>query len=473
MDNTTIAAIATPVGSGGIGVIRISGDLAGDIALRLFRKGDKTHGNCHQPATAPPATLDSHKLYYGFIIDPSASVIVDEVLLVKMVAPKSYTREDVVEIQSHCGPVVLRKILSLVLASGARLAEPGEFTRRAFLNGRLDLSQAEAVADIINAKTDLTLAFATEQLKGALTQTITSIADRLTFWLARIEAQIEFTDDIDLESTEDINDIADRLDSETIEPIKDLLISVKQGAAIRDGINICVVGRPNVGKSSLLNRLLDSDRAIVADSPGTTRDIIREYFSICGIPFYISDMAGIHPTNDPVESIGIRKAHEAILASDLILLMVDITDPKLPENVDILNIIHGKKAILVYNKMDLRAGGKRIEIGNEQDYSGVVHISALSGEGIADLKNTIEDVSLSQCFITPGKTIVPNIRHRDCLEKARLSIQQGIEGIHAGNNLDIIALDLESGLQALTEVLGSHTSIDVLDNIFSRFCIGK
>ncbi len=466
MEKETIAAIATPFGSGGIGIIRISGSQATNIAGRLFR-----HTRT-RPSPQNSRLLDellSHHLTHGYIVDENH--IVDEVLLAVMKAPHSYTKEDVVEIQSHSGVLILRRILQLILEKGARLAEPGEFTRRAFLNGRIDLSQAEAVADVIAAKSEASLQISTTQLMGAMRKEVESFIAQLKNILAQLEAQIEFGDEI--EATIERQNLARQLNDEVLKPTRLLVSQYEEGHFFRDGVRLDIVGRPNVGKSSLLNRLLKKDKAIVTEIPGTTRDLIEDHFSIAGIPILITDTAGLHATDNPVEKIGIIKTHHNIDRSDLVLFVVDGSNVIGDADLEIYQKIRAKKVVLVINKIDLVGAGQEMSIPDA--YHGIkkVMVCALNGDGIEDLKKAVVQVCDGGIEIDPGRTIIPNLRQKAALDLAAGCLENALTGLYGDGAEELIVDDLYSALSALSQIIGRKVESDVLDDIFNQFCIGK
>ncbi len=347
-NSATIAAIATPAGSGGIGIIKISGKDALAIAASVFRKSCARTPN---PELRTPNAFESHRLYHGYVVNPENGRVLDEILLAVMVAPHSYTREDVVEIHAHSGSAVLTAILDLVLKNGARLADPGEFTKRAYLSGRIDLTQAEAVIDIINAKTDKSLEIATAQIRGNMKAHIESVRDSLLHILAETEAAIDFPEDV--EESIDTDAVSEVIQNQVVHKLNELIRQYKNAHFLRDGLKVLIAGRPNVGKSSLMNCLLRKDRAIVTPIPGTTRDFIEETLNIRGIQVTITDTAGLHETDDPVEILGIKKAYEYIDNADLILFMTDLSQPLTPDDHKIYEKISHKDFILVTNKADL------------------------------------------------------------------------------------------------------------------------
>ncbi len=470
MELDTIAAIATPLGSSGIGIIRISGTTSLSIALKLFRMP------VHPPSndTSDPdlfSGLSTHRLRYGHIYDPESGQIVDEVLAAYMKAPKSYTREDVVEIQSHGGPIVQRKILDLVLGCGARLAEPGEFTKRAFLNGRIDLSQAEAVAEVISAKSDAALQLAARQLTGRMKSMIRSIVQKITSIQAEIEARIDFIEDLGDEAETEALRLA--LDQEIIAPVRKLIDDYSKGHILRDGLRMDIVGRPNVGKSSLLNRLIRKDKAIVTPIPGTTRDLVEDYFCIGGIPVLITDTAGLHATDDPVEIIGMQKTRDNILRSDLVLFVIDGCAPNETGDDAVFEQINARNIILVVNKCDLLSSGRQLALPQQYRHLPTVTISALNGDGVDELERTIQEVCLNGVFIDPGRDLVPTLRQRTALEQALEPLSRAYESLVGSGADELVAEDLESAKRSLSRILGEDVAHDVLDEIFRNFCIGK
>lgn len=473
MDGSTIAAIATPVGSGGIGIIRISGEDALSIALSIFRKSRPSSPN--SPFKPTRGDFKSCTLCHGYIVDPENRQVLDEVLLATMIAPNSYTREDVVEIQAHCGRIVLNSIMELVLKSGARLAEPGEFTKRAYINGRIDLTQAEAVIDIINAKTNKSLEIAAVQIAGDMRMCIETIRDLLFRILTEIEASIDFPDDI--KEIIDIDIVVEVIQSKVIDILKGLIDQYRNGHILRDGLNVVIVGKPNVGKSSLMNRLLQKDRVIVTSIPGTTRDLIKETLNISGIPVNITDTAGLHKTDDPIEAIGIKKTCEYINNSDLVLFMVDGSCPLTNEDYEIYKKIKEKRLIFVVNKSDIIIDDGNHKLDFDIPYSWVkipkIKISALYNRGLNSLKNLIVKTSLSEENFDAENTIIPNLRHKLALDRSFLSASSAVEGIKTGVPFELIAIDIKEAIDCLDEITGATLNQDVIDQIFSRFCIGK
>jgi len=468
MDSSTIAAIATPIGCGGIGIIKISGPNALSIAEHIFRKaGFKQEG----PDTAHNSSFKTHRLYYGHIVDPESGQVLDEVVLAVMKAPHSYTCEDIVEIQSHSGYAVLSAILSLVLKQGASLAEPGEFTKRAYINGRIDLTQAEAVIDIINAKTDKALEIATSQIKGDMKVRVEAIRDILVNIMTQANAAIDFPDDAG--ETIDTDAAMEVLQSSVVGRLRELIEQYENAHILRDGLNLVVVGRPNVGKSSLMNRLIKKDRVIVTCMPGTTRDLIEETLNVRGIPVVVTDTAGLHETEDPVEVIGIKKTYEHASGCDLVLFVVDAGCPLTSEDVTIFEKINNKKTILVINKSDLVDEKFVMDIPDGWVDLPQVMISALYNRGIETLKDLVAKIVLSEPGLTAAGKIIPNLRHKIALDRSLEAVSSAIEGLRTKVPFELIAIDVQEAIDSLGEITGVAVGEEILDKIFSSFCIGK
>jgi tRNA modification GTPase len=461
MASDTIAAIATAAGKGGIGIVRISGPGAQDIAHLLFRKCSRQLSETFQP----------QYLYHGFIQDPRTDLVLDEVLLVLMRGPHSYTREDVVEIQSHGGPQTLKAILSTVLQNGARLAEPGEFTRRAFLNGRIDLSQAEAVADIINARSEEALRLAVAQLQGGLTSKVQDIIDAITHLIAEIEAGLEFPDD-NLEILE-TRSFHQAVDKKIIPSVQQLIDSYQKGHLLRNGIRIVLAGRPNVGKSSLLNQLVGMERVIVTPIPGTTRDTVDAASMIGHLSAVFTDTAGIHPTDDPIEIIGIRRSEESIQDADLVFFLVDATQPFNPEDSIVFRKLLPKRAIIVINKIDLVGSPLFFNVPPIFKEFPIVKVCATSGEGIQALKRLTLEMFSDNEFGATNDTPLSDARHKQCLDETLEHLLRAREAFEQHVPEDLISSDLRHAADALKKVTGAQITTDVLDVIFEKFCIGK
>ncbi|MEN8143294.1 MAG: tRNA uridine-5-carboxymethylaminomethyl(34) synthesis GTPase MnmE, partial [Thermodesulfobacteriota bacterium] len=458
-EETTIAAIATPPGPGGIGVIRISGARAKAILAALFH-----------PTSSKP--IASHQLTYGWIIDPTDNRPLDEVMAVFMAAPRTYTREDVVEIQCHSSYLVLQEILNRIIQAGATLAEPGEFTKRAFLNGRIDLTQAEAVIELLQAKTGEGVQLALSQLKGGLNDQVHTIRQELITIKAILEVAIDFPDE-DAEIIKPV-EMGQSLQAKIISPLEDLIAAADQGKVFREGISVVILGRPNVGKSSLLNSLLKEDRAIVTEIPGTTRDIIEEYLNIKGIPVRIIDTAGIRETAETVEEIGIRKARQQQESADLVLMVVDGAAELTQEDRSLAASISGQQAILVINKTDLVPDKDFAAYRRELPDLAAVEISAKTNSGLHGLEDAIfQEVSEGVDLWDPGHGCVPNVRQNSSLENALSSARQLGEALETLLPPDLAAIEVQSALDHLGDITGETTTDDILDVIFTKFCLGK
>lgn len=456
MYDDTIAAIATPPGEGGVGIVRISGAAAGAVAARIFRP-------------LRPGPLRPYRLRYGHVIDPASGATVDEVLVAYMRAPRSFTREDVVEISCHGGPQPLQATLSLALAAGARLARPGEFTLRAFLNGRIDLSQAEATLDVIRARTDAGLALAQAQLGGWLAREVRATRAALLECLAYVTVVVDFPED-EVEP----QDLGPQLRA-ALARVEQLLAGAAQGIIYRQGARVAIVGRPNVGKSSLLNALLRVERAIVTPIPGTTRDTLEESANLAGIPVALIDTAGIHESADPVEQLGIERARAALAGADLALLVLDAQQPLTPGDLAIAGLTLAKPTIVVWNKCDDPAQPLPSLAGlDHPQCRATVATSARSGAGVDALARAVAGALLGSAPPAAAEArLVSNPRHRDALRRAEEHLRAALAGWETGHPTDLIGGDLTATLNALGEITGETVGDDLLDVIFSRFCIGK
>ncbi len=455
----TIAAISTAVGESGIGIVRMSGKDAIKIGLEVFK------GNLEELEEK-----DNKRLLYGHIVDDEEDEIIDEVLIAFMKAPGTYTREDMVEIYCHGGIIAVRKTLELLLKKGARMAEAGEFTKLAFLNGRLDLSQAEAVIDMIKAKTDKSYETSLDQLEGSLSKRIAEIRAILLEMIAHVEVSIDFSDqDIEEVEYEDL----EKSGIEVKEEIEKLIKTFDKGKILREGLNTVILGKPNVGKSSLLNAVLRENRAIVTDIPGTTRDIIEEYISIDGIPLKIIDTAGIRITEDVVEKIGVDKAKGTINDADLVIAVFDISKELTPEDYEIISLTSKKKSIVLLNKTDLEPKYDieylKSLVGNRQ----IITTSITEGVGIDELENAIRDMFYAGEVEIEGDAMITNIRHKELLMKSLENISQAINDIKYNVPIDCIEVDLRSCWENLGGISGDTIDEDILDKIFAEFCIGK
>lgn len=454
MSSGTITAIATPLGEGGLAVIRISGPDAVGVAERIFVPAGKR--------TVRPGAAATHTVHYGHIVRDGRRI--DEVLLTVLRAPRTFTREDTVEISCHGGVLVTRLVLEAVLAAGARAAGPGEFTLRAFLNGRIDLAQAEAVADLIHARTELALDAANEQLAGTLSHRIQTLRDDLMRTSAHIEAHIDFPDE-DI-SPDTHGTLLGRLDRGDV-LIAELLRTAKEGQVLRRGIRAAIIGRPNAGKSSLLNQLLGHDRAIVSPVAGTTRDTVEETADVRGIPVIFIDTAGLRETDDHVEAEGVRRSRAALGKAELVLHVLDASGPLTEDDRSLLAEASGRPRVLVLNKADLPTA-LRLPDG----LAGVA-TSCSSGDGIEAVKDAIERAVWSGRLSSVPSQITVNARHADALRRAQGSMQRAAAELRGGSSLELVAIDLRLAADAVGEIVGKTTTDDLLDAIFSQFCLGK
>ncbi|MCA9809285.1 MAG: tRNA uridine-5-carboxymethylaminomethyl(34) synthesis GTPase MnmE [Candidatus Dadabacteria bacterium] len=459
-NDDTIAAIATPPGDGGIAVIRISGPDSLNIIRTIFRAGAE-----EAPSFAP------RTLYHGNITDPESETRIDEVLAVYMKSPASYTGEDVVEIHSHGGHIVPKKIIGLVFAQGARPANPGEFSLRAFLNGKMDLAQAEAVADVVNAQTDDALKQAELQLEGVLSHKIQQIKDIILDILAEVEAQVDFPE-------EDIDPIVKSAligrTQDILTGLRALLDTYREGRILKYGVATAIIGKPNVGKSSLLNRLVMKERAIVSPVPGTTRDFIEESIDVRGLPLCLVDTAGIRMTGDEIERAGVDLAKKKAVEAELIICVIDGSVALDEDDYEVLSSLKGKQAVLVVNKAD---AGLKVSDGELRQFCAserTVHTSAKAGTGIEDLKEVINRLLRGQeGRKEAGEIVLTELRHKLAIEKAAESLSSFLKLLDTGESPEFLALDLRVALDSLGEITGEVTTEDVLGRIFSKFCVGK
>jgi tRNA modification GTPase len=457
-NDDTIAAIATPPGVGGIGIVRVSGPGAEDIRRALFRS----------PAVAGP--LKSHHLYHGDIISPENGGVIDEVLIAMMKGPHSYTGEDVLEIHCHGGRLILQAVLDEVVKAGGRPAQPGEFTKRAYLNGRMDLSQAESIMDLITARTDRGRALALAGVKGTLSEKLQSIRNDLIDILSSIESTIDFDE-------EDISRRPDPTTPQTIEDIiariTDILATYREGKLFRDGLSVVITGKPNVGKSSLLNRLLGERRAIVTPIPGTTRDFIEETISIEGIPVTLTDTAGIRKSPEAIEQEGMAFVWEKALEADMVIILIDGNSSLTEEDAEVINRNRDKQVVLAVNKSDLPRRVTDAQLDELMPGMEPLWISAKYGDGIPELKKRVSETAAGRGNDTGSDTILANVRHKTALEKTAASLAAAHAILSRGNFPELAAFDLKEALDHLGDIAGETTAEDVLDRIFSTFCVGK
>ena len=458
----TIVAISTSPGIGGIGIIRMSGDKSFEILEKIFEPKNKEKN------------IKGYTIKYGNIVNKVDDEIIDEVLVSYFKAPKSYTTEDMCEINSHGGTIIMKQILDLCVKNGAKIAEAGEFTKRAFLNGRIDLVKAEAVIDIINAKTEKEKRALINQLEGFLSKEINVIKKEILSIMADIEANIDYPEYETVEVTNK-NIISILQDSKN--KLNKLKESFNNGKILRDGIKTAIIGKPNVGKSSLLNVILKEERAIVTEFEGTTRDTIEEYVTIAGVPFRIIDTAGIRVSENEVEKIGIKKSMELAKDADLVIAIFDSSKKLDEQDYEILNLIKEKNSIIVLNKIDLQNGGQKTEVGRQivelEDGKKVVEISALEKTGIEELYEAIKELYNIDKINVEGENIVTNVRHQGLIQEAINNIEKALEDINKNITLDIIAIYIKDILDSLSKITGENITEDIISEIFSKFCLGK
>lgn len=460
MINDTIAAISTPAGAGGIGIVRISGDGAFDVIAKVF-KPIKPYDK---------DKIKSFSIKYGHIIDFRTEEIIDEVLVSFFKAPNTYTKENLAEINCHGGMLVTRRVLEIVIQCGARTAEPGEFTKRAFLNGRIDLLQAEAVIEIINSKTNAARRFSMGQLEGRISGKIKSVREKLVGVIADIEAAIDYPEyDIEEISRPAIKESTEWCRKET----KALIKTFEEGRIIREGIEAAIIGKPNVGKSSLLNALAQKEKAIITEIPGTTRDIIEEFIEVGGIAVKILDTAGLRDTDDFIEKIGIDRTKSAIEKADLIMLVLDGSEELKEEDREIFNLIKEKKAIILINKTDLETKLDYNEVQNIFKGKSIIEISAKEEIGLDIIENSIWEMFLHNELECSSEAVLTNIRHKQRLEEAAEEMESALDSLESGLPVDIISVSLTEAASKLGEITGETVGDEVLKTIFSKFCIGK
>ena len=454
-EEDTIAAIATPPGEGGIAVIRISGADAENIATKIFARAQGKNGR-----------LASHRLYHGEIHEPQSNCMVDDVLLTIMRKPRSYTGEDVVEIHGHGGAFLIRQILRLVLTQGARQAEPGEFTKRAFLNGKMDLSQAEAVLDLIRARTDKAAALALTQARGELSKWVHGLREELLDILVQVEAAIDFPEEeIELLKRPDVIQKIGNLRSE----ILDIISTYEWGRLFREGARVCICGRPNVGKSSLLNALLGQERVIVTPVPGTTRDVIEEAINLDGLPVVLWDTAGLRETDDQIEQMGVNLSRQYLEKADALIVVLDGSTRLTQDDEVLLRNVEARKVLIAVNKDDLPQVLSPEDLSRFSD--SIVRVSAKSGEGINVLQKKLRDLVID-CEREPAM-VLTNLRHRNALLRGETALRHAETTLEEGYAAEFVAVDLNETRNALGEIIGTVSDGDILERIFNNFCIGK
>ncbi|MCR6598268.1 tRNA uridine-5-carboxymethylaminomethyl(34) synthesis GTPase MnmE [Bacillus halotolerans] len=457
----TIAAISTPMGEGAIAIVRLSGPEAIQIADRMY-KG---------PKGKTISSVESHTIHYGHIVDKRTDRVVEEVMVSVLKAPRTFTREDVIEINCHGGIVTVNQVLQLALREGARLAEPGEFTKRAFLNGRIDLSQAEAVMDLIRAKTDRAMNVAMNQMEGRLSALVRRLRDDILETLAHVEVNIDYPEYDDVE--EMTHQLLVEKASSVKKEIEALLRTSEQGKILREGLSTVIIGRPNVGKSSLLNSLVHEAKAIVTDIPGTTRDVIEEYVNVRGVPLRLVDTAGIRETEDIVERIGVERSRQVLKEADLILLVLNYSEELSEEDVKLFEAVEGMDVIFIMNKTDLEA---KIDIERVRELANgrpVVTTSLLKEEGVNDLEEAIQSLFYTGAIESGDLTYVSNTRHISILQEAKRAIEDALSGIEQDVPIDMVQIDLTRCWELLGEIIGDAVHESLIDQLFSQFCLGK
>lgn len=461
MEFDTIAAISTPMGEGAIAIVRLSGDEAIRIADTIFRS----------PGGKKLDEVPTHTIHYGHAVDPKTGETAEEVMVSVMKAPKTFTREDVVEINCHGGIVSVNRVLQLALNNGARLAEPGEFTKRAFLNGRIDLSQAEAVMDLIRAKTDRAMNVALGQMEGRLSKLIAGLRQEILETVAHVEVNIDYPeyDDVEEMTHQILVDKATYIRGQ----IQKILQTSQQGKILREGLSTVIIGRPNVGKSSLLNSLVQENKAIVTDIPGTTRDVIEEYVNVRGVPLRLVDTAGIRETEDIVEKIGVERSRKVLKEADLILLVLNSNDDFTKEDEQLFEAVKGMDVIVIVNKTDLPRKINMDKVHEAAENHKIVTTSLLEEKGIDDLEQAIASMFFEGELEAGDMTYVSNSRHIALLNQALQAIEDVLEGIDAGTPIDIIQIDLTRTWELLGEIIGDTVQESLINQLFSQFCLGK
>lgn len=458
MEQDTIAAISTPIGEGAIAIVRLSGEEAVTIANKLFKGKDLEKA-------------ESHTIHYGKMVDPETEEMLEEVMVTVMRAPKTFTKEDVVEINCHGGLASVNRLLEHVLLQGARLAEPGEFTKRAFLNGRIDLSQAEAVMDLIRAKTDKAMSMALKQLDGKLSKLVTKLRQKLIETVAHVEVNIDYPEYDDVEEMS--HQMLQEKTREVYQEVERLLKMAKQGKILREGISTAIIGRPNVGKSSLLNAFVQETKAIVTDIPGTTRDVIEEYVNVRGIPLRLVDTAGIRETEDIVERIGVERSRKALQESDLILLVLNNGEELTEEDRNLFKAVEGLEYIVIINKTDL---DRKLNLEEVKELAGeqqIITTSLIEDKGMDALEEAIADTFYDGELDTGDLSYVSNVRHIQLLQQTLSALSDATEAMEAGMPIDLVQIDVTRAWELLGEIVGDTVQDSLIDQLFSQFCLGK
>lgn len=458
MDTETIAAISTPIGEGAIAIVRLSGPEAIEISNNILRGKDLKE-------------VDTHTIHYGKLVEPKTEEVIEEVMVTVLRGPKTFTREDTVEINCHGGLVSVNRVLELVLEQGARLAEPGEFTKRAFLNGRIDLSQAEAVMDLIRAKTDRAMSVALKQMDGRLSKLIKNLRQELLETLAHVEVNIDYPeyDDVEEMTHEVMIEKANKVKYE----VEQLLITAKQGKILREGIGTAIIGRPNVGKSSLMNALVHENKAIVTDVPGTTRDVIEEYVNVRGVPLRLIDTAGIRETEDIVERIGVEKSRQVLKEADLILLVLNYGDELAEEDEKLFEAVEGLDVIVIVNKTDLPQKINMDRVNQLAKDHPLVTTALIEEKGIDELELAIANIFFEGDIDVGDLTYVSNVRHIQLLKQAQQTLGDAISAIESGVPIDMVQIDITRTWELLGEIIGDTVHESLIDQLFSQFCLGK
>lgn len=458
METDTITAISTPMGEGAISIVRLSGPEAIAMTNKVYQGKDLTK-------------VDSHTINYGKVIDSSTNEIAEEVMVSVMRAPKTFTREDIVEINCHGGMVAVNRVLEIILAEGARIAEPGEFTKRAFLNGRIDLSQAEAVMDLIRAKTDKAMSVALKQMDGRLSKLIQRYRQELLETVAHVEVNIDYPEYDDVEEMS--HELMREKTKKVHQDIEELLSVAKQGKIMREGLATAIIGRPNVGKSSLMNTLVQENKAIVTEVPGTTRDVIEEYVNVRGVPLRLVDTAGIRETEDIVEKIGVERSRQVLQDADLILLVLNNNEPLTEDDLALFEAVKEFECIVIINKTDLE---QKLDLNTVKELAGehaIVTTSLLKEEGIDQLEVKISETFFDGEIDSGDLTYVSNVRHIQLLKQAKNALEDAMEGLEMEMPLDIVQIDVTRTWELLGEIIGDTASDALIDQLFSQFCLGK